>query len=252
MRTIAVIQARMTSTRLPGKVLMIAAGRPMLAHQVERVRRSTELDGIVIATTTNATDDPVAEFARSAGVGVFRGSEEDVLGRVHGAAAGEGAELVVRLTGDCPLIDPEIIDRVVDRLRADPPIDYATSGMPRTWPLGLDAEAMTFTALSAAQREAVDPYDREHVTPFIYRQPERFRLASVRSMEDLGRHRWTLDEPADLDLIRRILDALYSRKPAFGYRDVLDLLAEHPDWSQINAATTQKTRLYEDQARTWS
>ena len=249
MRTIAVIQARMTSTRLPGKVLMAVLGRPMLGYQVERVARAGRLDGIVLATTTNATDDPVAEFAAGAGVPVFRGSESDVLGRVAAAAASQDATHVVRLTGDCPLSDPEIVDAVVERLTdGRPEVDFVTNGIPRSWPVGVDAEAMTMAALARADAEAVDAYDREHVTPFLYRNPERFRLANLPAPSDFSGHRWTLDEPADFELIRRILAALYPTRPAFGWRDVLALVEAHPEWRAVNRGVAQKTRLYEAEA----
>jgi len=249
MTATALIQARMTSSRLPGKVLKPVLGRPMLAYQLERVRRSTRIEAVVIATTTNATDDPVAAFAEAEGAGLFRGSEDDVLSRMAGAARASGARRVVRLTADCPLLDPLVIDLVVDRLSdPDRPVDYVTSGMPRTWPIGLDAEAMTAEALLAADREATDPYDREHVTPFLYRHPERFGMASVPCPEPMGHHRWTLDEPADLELIRRVLETLYPTRPDFGYREVAELLAAHPDWAALNAAVAQKTRRYEDVA----
>ncbi len=248
-RTIAVIQARMTSTRLPGKVLMTVLGRPMLGYQVERVARARRLDGMVIATTSNASDDPVAAFAGKAGVPVFRGSEADVLGRVAGAAAALDATHVVRLTGDCPLSDPEIIDAVAARLiEGSPPVDFVTNGIPRSWPVGVDAEAMTMAALRAADADAVDAYDREHVTPYLYRNPDRFRLANLPAASDLSAHRWTLDEPADFELLRRILETLYPRNPAFGWRDVLTLVEAHPEWRSVNRAVAKKTRLYEAEA----
>jgi spore coat polysaccharide biosynthesis protein SpsF len=242
----AIIQARMTSGRLPGKVLMEVLGRPMLAYQVERVARAETVDRIVIATTVNESDDPVARFAGRAGIGLFRGSESDVLGRMAGAAEAEGASVVVRLTGDCPILDPALLDRVVDRLRdTNSPTDYVTCGMPRTWPIGLDVEAMTADVLRVADREATDPYDREHVTPYLYRHPERFKIAAVTSPVDLSHHRWTLDEAADFELIRRILESLWPTNPAFGLEDVLGALDRHPEWRWINAGTVQKTRRYE-------
>jgi spore coat polysaccharide biosynthesis protein SpsF len=248
---VAVIQARMTSTRLPGKVLMQVMGRPMLAYQVERVARAKRVDRIVLATTTNTSDDAVAAFAQDVDIGLYRGSEHDVLQRVTEAARSSRAEgqptAVVRLTADCPLIDPNLIDAVVDRLTdAQNPVDYASNAIPRCWPIGLDVEAMTFEALSQADREATDVYDREHVTPFLYRQPNRFRLGHVPSPEPLSQHRWTLDEPADFALLSGILTALYPSKPHFGYRDVLDLLQQRPDLSQLNAGVAQKTRRFED------
>lgn len=249
MEAVAIIQARMTSTRLPGKVLMPAAGKPMLEHEIDRVRRARRIDRIVVATTTNAADDPVAALALRLGVGVHRGSEHDVLTRMADAAAADGAGLVVRLTADCPLLDPAVLDRLVERLlSAEPPAQYATNSLPRTWPLGLDAEAMRAEALFAAAREATDPYDREHVTPFLYRHPDRFRLVNLPSPVDLSRHRWTLDTPADYELLRRILEALLPVRPTFGYQDVLALLEAHPDWPAINAAVPQKQRRYEADA----
>lgn len=247
MTTVAIIQARMTSTRLPGKVLMPAAGRPMLAHEIDRVRRAASIDAICIATTSNPEDDPVAALAEREGVATFRGSEHDVLGRFVGAAECVGAELAVRLTGDCPLTDPALIDAVVALFRtSDPAVDYATNSFPRTWPIGLDIEVASLAALRQADAEATDSYHREHVMPFLYSQPERFRVVSLRAPEDLSGHRWTLDERADYELLRRIVEALAPHNPAFGWRDVIALLDAHPDWRTVNAAVGQKQRRYED------
>lgn len=242
----AIIQARMTSTRLPGKVLLEVAGKPMLEHEVERVRQARRINRIVIATTVNATDDPVAALAERLDVGLHRGPEDDVLTRMAGAAEADGAELVVRLTADCPLLDPTVIDRLIELLVSmRPAADYATNSLPRTWPIGLDAEVMRAEALVTAAREATDPYDREHVTPFLYKQPERFRLVNLPSPVNLSGHRWTLDTPADYEVLRRILEALLPDRPDFRLDDVLALLAAHPDWSTINAGVPQKTRLWE-------
>lgn len=247
MTVAAVIQARMTSTRLPGKVLMPAVGRPMLAHQLDRVRRARSIDTVCIATTTNADDDPVAALAESEGVAVFRGSEHDVLDRFVRAAERVDAEIAVRLTGDCPLTDPALIDAVVDAFRdSDPPVDYATNSFPRTWPIGLDVEVAAMAALRAANAEAQDTYDREHVMPFLYRQPERFRIARHPSAEDLSGYRWTLDERSDYELLVRIIEALVPQNPGFGWRDVIALLDAHPEWRTLNAGVGQKQRRYED------
>ena len=247
MTVAAVIQARMTSTRLPGKVLMPAAGRPMLAHQLDRVRRARSIDTVCIATTTNADDDPVAALAEREGVAVFRGSEHDVLDRFVRAAESVEAEIAVRLTGDCPLTDPALIDAVVAAFRdSDPPVDYATNSFPRTWPIGLDVEVAAMAALRAANAEAQDTYDREHVMPFLYRQPERFRIARYPSALDLSGYRWTLDERSDYELLVRILVALLPENPGFGWRDVIALLDAHPDWRTLNAGVGQKQRRYED------
>lgn len=247
MTVAAVIQARMTSTRLPGKVLLMAAGRAMLAHQIDRVRRARSVDAICIATTTNPADDPVADLAVREGVAVFRGSEQDVLGRFVKAAEHVGGDTAVRLTGDCPLTDPELIDAVVAVFQsAEPPVDYATNSLPRTWPVGLDLEVASMAALRLADAEADDSYDREHVMPFLYRQPDRFRIARYRAPEDLSGYRWTLDERSDYDLLVRILEALLPVKPAFGWRDVIAVLDAHPDWRAINAGVGQKQRRYDN------
>ena len=251
MTTVAVIQARMTSTRLPGKVLLPALGRPMLDHMLERVARARRVDRIVVATTVNATDDPVAGLAATLGVAVHRGPEADVLGRFQGAVAANPAATVVRLTGDCPVIDPGLIDLTIGRYAdADTPVDYATNAIPRSYPAGLDVEVFAARVLAEAAGEAVDPYDREHVTPFIYRRPERYRLASVVCEPNLAHERWTLDEPADYELLRRIIEALYPAKPDFDWHDVSALLDAHPDWRAINAAVRETPRPHADAVTT--
>lgn len=240
MTVAAVIQARMSSSRLPGKVLLPAAGREMLAHQVDRVRRAARVDRICIATTGSAADDRIAALAGRERVAVFRGSEDDVLDRFARAAETVGATVVIRLTGDCPLIDPVLIDDAVAGFTSTAtPLDYLSNGLELTWPVGLDIEVMTIAALRAAAAEATDRFDREHVTPFIYRNPDRFRIRNIRCPEALSMHRWTLDEPADYELIRRVFEALLPGKPDFGWRDVLELLAAHPDWLSINSAVRQ-------------
>lgn len=238
--TVAVVQARMTSTRLPGKILLPIAGRPMLWYQLQRMRAAATLDRIVIATTTNATDDPVVAFCREQGCDVVRGSEQDVLSRYADAARAFDAEVVVRLTSDCPLLPPALIDEAVGRFRAAQPCDYLSNMLQPSYPYGLAVEVMHAWALLQAAQEAVDPAEREHVTPFLYWRPERFRLASMTMQPDLSRHRWTVDTPEDFDLVSRILSDLYDRQPDFGVPDVLALLERHPDWSRINAHVEQK------------
>ncbi len=247
MSTLAVVQARMTSTRLPGKVLLEAMGRPMLAYQLERVARVPSIDAIVVATTTNVSDDPVEAFAREGGYGIHRGSEHDVLSRFAGALAESDAENVVRLTADCPLTDPDVIEQVIQRYKtADPSCDYVTNAIPRSYPAGLDVEVIGRAALEAAAAEARDPYDREHVTPFLYRNPERFRLLSVVLEPSLAWERWTLDEPGDFELIRRVLEGLYPTNPDFRMRDVIRILDENPDWRAFNGSVREKPRVVEN------
>jgi spore coat polysaccharide biosynthesis protein SpsF len=241
MKTVIIVQARMTSTRLPGKVLMEVLGKPLLEFQMERLARVRKADGIVIATTTNGEDLPILGLASRLGVQTFRGSEMDVLSRYHGAAVESGADRVVRITSDCPLIDPLVVDEVIAHLDANPELDYASNVMERTYPRGLDCEAFTFGSLDAAFREAVAPPEREHVTPFIHGRPGRFRLGGIKSREDNSRHRWTVDTPEDFALIRKMLEHLYPRNPGFLLRDCLELIARHPDWPSINAGVEQKT-----------
>jgi spore coat polysaccharide biosynthesis protein SpsF len=241
MRTVIIVQARMTSTRLPGKVLKEVLGKPLLEYQIERLRRVRLADQIVIATTTNATDLPIVELCDRLGTAYFRGAEEDVLGRYHDAATRYGADVVVRVTSDCPIIDPAVVDHVIKFYldhRAE--YDYVSNGLKRTYPRGMDAEVFPYRVLHEAYLEAVEKPDREHVTPFIYRHPQRYRLANVCFSEDQGHQRWTVDTREDFELIRRIIEALYPVNREFALRDVLNLLAEHPDWAAINAHVEQK------------
>ncbi|AWJ91151.1 spore coat protein (plasmid) [Azospirillum baldaniorum] len=242
-RVVCISQARMTSTRLPGKVLMEAAGRPLLAHHLERLARCRTLDALVLATTVNGTDDPVAELARSLGVPVFRGDEQDVLGRFAGAAAMAGADVVVRVTADCPLIDPALVDRVVAAfLESAPPLDYLSLDVTR-FPRGLDSEVFTRAALDEASASATDPAEREHVTAHIYRRPERFRIGAPLAPEDgsVLDQRWCVDEAADLELVRRLLGALLPENPGFGWQDCCNLLRQHPEWADLNGSVRQNT-----------
>lgn len=220
-RSVAIIQARMSSTRLPGKVMQPLLGRPMIVFMAERVRRAQRLASTLVATSADASDDVLADTLAAAGIEVFRGSLHDVLDRFAGAACAHRAERVVRLTGDCPLIDADLIDAVLDLLDAER-LDYACNVAPPRWPDGLDVEAMTLAALEAAHREATRPSDREHVTPFIRAHPQRFRQASLASAIDLSALRWTVDHEDDLAFVRRLLAAAGAREP-IGF-DRFDLL----------------------------
>ncbi|HRJ60542.1 MAG TPA: glycosyltransferase family protein, partial [Azospirillaceae bacterium] len=176
-KVVCVAQARMTSSRLPGKILMTAAGKPLLQWHLERLQAAKRVDQVALATTSNLSDDPVAELAEKLGVFVFRGSEHDVLGRFAGCAAACGADTVIRVTADCPLIDPALIDDLADAFAATPTIDYCSIDVGR-FPRGLDAEIFAYSSLAQAASEAQEPFEREHVTPFIYRRPDRFRLGA--------------------------------------------------------------------------
>src|SRR6266568_5639733 len=206
MKVIAIVQARMGSTRLPGKVLMDLGGQPVLCRVVERLRRSAKLRDVVVATTNSPKDDLIVELCNEQSFTVFRGSENDVLDRYYRAASFHGCDAVVRITSDCPLIDAELVDMVIHEF-IEKKADYASNVLVRTYPRGLDAEVFTMPALQKSWRMAMQPHQREHVTPFFYEHPKLFRLASVRGEHDYSHYRWTLDTPDDLHLIR----AIYSR-----------------------------------------
>lgn len=237
-RTVAIIQARTGSTRLPGKVLMPLLGEPLLGHVVRRTRAAASIAEVAIATTTLGDDDPIVELGRSIGCPVIRGSEMDLLSRYLLAARETGADRVVRITSDCPLIDPSLIDDVVAALDREA-ADYASNSLPpRTYPRGLDAEIVTLGALETADAEDRDPTSREHATPWIRSHPERFRLVRVAGAVDLSAHRWTVDTPEDYELVRRIYDAIGDA--AFGWRQALAVVEANPAWSDLNRHVEQK------------
>lgn len=231
MKTLAIIQARMSSSRLPGKVLADIHGKPMIGRVIERVRAAQTLDQIVVATTTGQEDDPLATLCSQIDVPVFRGSQADVLDRYYQAARQFNGEVIVRLTGDCPLIDPNVIDEVV-RAFHNQNYDYVSNTLKVTYPDGLDTEVFSFAALHRAWQDARLTSEREHVTPYIYKHPELFRLGNVLNETDLSHLRWTVDELADLELVR----TLYALLPVnFRMQDVVSLLQAQPDLIQINA-----------------
>ena len=238
-RIVAIIQARMGSTRLPGKVMMDLAGKPMLARVVNRVRRAAELDEVIVATTTDADDDRIVDLCRERGWPVFRGSEEDVLDRYYQAAMAHDVGAVVRISSDCPLIDPEIVDVVVlEFLSHYPDVDYVSNGIRPTYPLGLNVGIMSFPALQQAWREDANPAWREHVTQYIIRNPDLFRVRGVENHVDYSYMRWTVDTPEDLAFVRRIYD--HFGNDEFNWREVIALLERNPDWLEINRHVTQK------------
>jgi spore coat polysaccharide biosynthesis protein SpsF len=230
MNRVLVLQARTTSTRLPGKVLRDLGGRPMMLRQLERLARCREVDRVVVATTTNATDDPVVELAQAAGVHVFRGSEADVLGRYAGAAREAEADVVVRSTADCPLIDPEIVDRVVRTLvegRAE--YDYVSNVVRRTYPRGLDVEALWRDTLERTDRMGTSREAREHVTWFIHRErPELFQIGSVAGDEDHADLSWTVDTAEDLERVRGIWEHLRLGDAHVPFADAVRAVRAHP------------------------
>lgn len=231
---LAILQARVTSSRLPGKVMLPLLGQPMLARQLERVRRATLIDQLMVATSVDGSDDPLALLCDQLGVACHRGQLDDVLDRFYQAGLPYRPEHIVRLTGDCPLADPDLIDRVI-RLCLESGCDYVSNGTaPATFPDGLDVEVMRFSALEQAWCEARLPSEREHVTPFIYHHPERFRLAQYRNPVDLSHLRWTVDEAADFTLVRIVYETLYPQQPDFDTSAILHLLDARPELVTLN------------------
>ncbi|HZU45616.1 MAG TPA: glycosyltransferase family protein [Terriglobales bacterium] len=238
MNIAAVVQARMGSSRLPGKVLKDLGGESVLARVVQRLRRSTLISEVVLATSVAPGDEAVAREAERLGVCCFRGSESDVLDRFYQAARAFHADVIVRITADCPLIDPEVADHTVRAFVKERP-DYASNGLERTYPRGLDTEVMSAGALARAWRKAKEPYEREHVTPFFYEHLEVFRIVSVTNDIDYSSHRWTLDTAEDLEFIRAVYTR-FDNRDDFSWRDVLGLLEREPDLSELNSQVRQK------------
>ena len=238
MRTVAIIQARTGSTRLPGKVLRPLLGEPLLSHVVRRTARASLVDEVVVATTRLAADQPIVDLGRAEGWPVVRGSEADLLDRYLLAARSERADRVVRITSDCPLIDPVLIDDVVAALDREG-ADYASNSLePRTYPRGLDVEAMTFAALVLADSQDRDPASREHATPWLRTHPELVRVVRVAADVDRSEHRWTVDTPEDYELVRRIYEAMGNDR--FGWLEALAVVEAHPGWSDLNRHVVQK------------
>lgn len=231
MRKIIIVQARMTSTRLPGKVMMEVAGRPMLAQQLRRLKRCVQVDDIVVATTTNVADNPVAELARNEQVGCFRGSEHDVLSRYVGAAREAGADVIIRVTADCPLIDPQITDRIIKELTDNAKeCDYAGNVLCRTYPRGLDCEAFFSDTLLRVDRMAKTRAAREHVTTFIRSErPDLFLFRSIEDSQDNSDLRWTVDTHQDMDFVKRVYDELDLGASQTTYREIIDYIRNNQE-----------------------
>jgi spore coat polysaccharide biosynthesis protein SpsF len=233
MKICAIVQARMGSTRLPNKTIADIVGKPMLAHVVERLKGSNLLEGIIIATTADDSGNTIVEIAKKLGVYVSKGSEHDVLDRYYQAFKKYPADVVVRVSSDCPLIDPIIIDKVVNRY-FEGDYDYVTNTLVRTYPDGLDVEVFSFIALEKAWKEAALFSEREHVTPYIWKNAEKFRLANVENEVNLAHLRWTVDQKEDLKFVREVYKYLYKEGGIFHMNDVLELLSKYPHLKQIN------------------
>ncbi len=237
MKTVAIIQARMGSTRLPGKILKPILGEPMLARMIERVKLTKKLDAVVVATTDKPEDDATAELIQRKRVEVFRGNEADVLDRFYKAAREASADVIVRLTGDCPLHDPAVIDEVIEHFLANQ-LDYTHT--PTNYPEGLDTEVCMFAALERAWKDAKLPSEREHVTLYIRNHPELFRVDKewTSGNGDYSAMHWSVDTQEDFDFVTKIYEQLYPKNPSFNKDDVLALLAEHPEFLEVNKGGT--------------
>ncbi len=242
-KTGIILQARMGSTRLPGKVLFPLAGKPVLEQVIERLKRCQTVDQLVVATSVESRDAPVAAWSESLGVPCFRGSEEDVLERFYLAAVAHDLEVVLRISSDCPLVDPGLVDSMVRRFHdlasSSVSCDYLTNILERTYPRGLDVEIFSFETLEKAHRLDANPQSREGVTVFIFSNKDMFALHSYSGKRDYSQYRWTLDTAEDYRLLRKIYDALYPENPAFAWIDVVDLLERNPEWARLNEGIRQ-------------
>lgn len=242
MKIVAIIEARMKSTRLPGKNLRTILGKPMLELLIERLRLARKLHGIVVATTTDPTDDAIEDLTRRLGVGCFRGSMDDVLDRVLRAAQSVEADAIVEITGDCPLTDPAIVDQIVEVYAANR-FDYVGNVRPSTFPVGLAVQVFPAKVLEEVAHLTQDPADREHVSLYIYEHPEKFSLRNVESglPEKYRDYRLTVDTPEDFALIGAIFEALYPGNPGFGLDEVLAFLEKNPALLDLNRSIQQKS-----------
>jgi spore coat polysaccharide biosynthesis protein SpsF len=244
MRTVAIIQARMGSTRLPGKVMKKLCGKSVLEHVIRRVQACRFLDDVVIATTSSPADDVIVAEAERCDAKWFRGNEEDVLDRYYRAAKKFQANVVVRVTSDCPLFDPEVLGEMIIKFQLENSshnnLDYLSNTMKRTFPLGLDAEVFKFSTLQKAHSDSKQGYEREHVTPFIYEHPEIFSIYRYEGSEDLSCHRWTLDTEDDFRLINAIYSELYKENELFTTKQIIIFLKNNPELIKINAHIKQK------------
>ena len=230
----------MRSSRLPGKVLKVVQNQPLISFLLERLKKTKYVDSLVVATSDNPADDPIVNVAREHGAFVFRGSEEDVLDRYLQASKAVSADLVVRVTADCPLLDPLIVDKVINYFSSNN-YDYVSNTLEWTYPRGMDVEVFTQKCLERAAQESTSSNEREHATLYIYKHPEIFRLGNLAYPHNVSDYRFTVDTKEDFILISKILEELYPTNPYFTFEDVLSLMKKHPDWKAINAHVMQKS-----------
>ncbi len=241
-KIVAIIQARMTSSRLPGKVLKEIAGVPMIAHVINRVSKARFVDQVIIATTDDPADDLIEKFCNESGYTCFRGHPFDVLDRYYQAALSYQANIIVRITADCPLINADLIDHLIMSF-IETNVDFAANRLPppwkRTFPIGLDIEIVGLKALEKAWKEASLPYEREHVLPYLYDQPNRFKILLMQHEPDYGNKRWTVDTPEDLELLNQIFNQ-FSPRIDFSWLEVIKVIDQIPDLEKINRVISAK------------
>lgn len=243
-KIIIIVQARMGSERLPGKILKEVKGRPLLDYQIERLRRVKGVDDVIIATTIDSNNDPVVKLCEKIKCAYFRGSEDDVLLRYYESAIEFDANYIVRINADCPLIDPLVVEKVINFFIANSKtLDYASNILEPSYPIGFHTEIFSIEALRIANDNSKDLEEREHVTPYIYRNPDIFRLGSVTQDENLSHYRWTVDYPEDLILIEKIINGVYQINPDFGMFDILEFLKDNPELTKINSKISKKQTL---------
>lgn len=234
MRVVCIVQARMGSKRLPGKVLTPILGKPLLGYLIERLLRVPALSEIVVATTTEIEDDPIVDYCYLQKVNVYRGSLNDVLARYYEAAVLFRADVIVRITADCPLLDPLLAQQVINHyLQAQGSYDYVSNTQDRSFPRGMDVEVFSFAALQAAYESASDPQEREHVTLYIYRHLEQFRVGSFA-------YRFTVDTAQDLLFVRHLIESFYPQGESYSLAEMLNVLNRHPEWTKLNAHIRHK------------
>jgi spore coat polysaccharide biosynthesis protein SpsF (cytidylyltransferase family) len=233
MRVLAILQARVSSTRLPGKVLKSILGKPMIVRQIERETLVASIDKLVVATSTDPSDDILVKVLEQHNISVFRGSLDNVLDRCYKVASLYKPDHIVRITGDCPLADSDVVDRVIlEHIEYD--ADYTTNCLPPSWPDGLDVEVMKMNTLKTIWEESELPSELEHVTPFIRKHPDRFKIHNVESDIDLSRLRWTVDEEEDFEYVTNIYENLYPMNKNFKIKDILGYLKNNPENDSIN------------------
>ncbi len=239
MSTHIIVQARMNSSRLPGKVLKEVLGKTLLEYQLERLKRVVNADKIIVATTTDTIDDPIVDLCDRLAVSTYRGSESDVLSRYAEASILFPSQTVIRITADCPLIDPMLVDRTIDFYRRYS-FDYVSTDH-AVYPRGMDVEVFSSDMLQMANSNAMQPADREHVTPYFYQNPDRFSIGTYSKDLQASHYRLTVDTPEDFQLIQILLESLYPKNHKFNLEDLLKCLQENPQWSYINQHILQKT-----------